>query len=745
MAIGVALMALMMTFYVINALRGAKGSHIRSMLINSMTSLFLMLAVPFIATTTGDMMTRFVLPNISTGSTSNLADVPLRDNTLDLATWATDGFQSQPFASKSPNLNGLDKMGINDIPDFTTEMTLPQINQLNKMVSQSPFNDKSKTPNVKDGDQSQDHVDIKNVGNVFQYKLQASPLGDGTYTLENLDIKDGTFSFAKTRYKRYSVQNIPAIAAFAVIIGVGFLLAIKISRTVIMSYAELIGAFLQAGRDVGSSQPMKQAVMKQLNVALAATVDILMLYLFTQMIGTVPNDVANYVAGLPGGEFARPLAYVVMMAVLGIAAYNGSSVLEKSFGVEAGYQGSANTFGLMTAPGAMLGSFVGAKLANQRLQKRLAELNPEEMDQPGEAPRQDAGFVDQGFDSSVLERDESDIDASGESENSYNLTNTAEGKSEDGATTFEDGDETSLNQGVEDGEDDVTGNSEDSPDAFEFSEQPVTNDEQAIGEEAQALEDNGFNSTVMSEDEAFAAGFDSLEQSEPTDSPAGLENEGFADQVLNDNPAFTGNNSATGMTNEPEYTRDQPLENQANVGGTNLSNHPNLSPNNGRTRTNVQPSEYGTEHATSGTYTGSQTSGQRSLDSASGAQRGTERPSTVHTTQQQRANGAGNTQGGGAQKTTTPLQGQTYRPNNGPTASTNTQQAKPASQQFHDDYMRRRIEKQAQLIMQEYDMKEQQRQGRQQQRAQRIKQNLTQQQKHPLTDAQHHDGKGEVD
>lgn len=431
MLVGVALMGLMMMFYLINVLRGSKSHQIRSVLVNSMTSLVLMAAVPTIAMATGDMMTKYVIPNFQTGSTTNLADVPLRDNTVDLSTWATDGFQSKPFLSGSPNLNGLANMGIRDIPDFTSEMTAAQINQLNSLVAGNKYQNKSKTPNVKSGDTTQNSVDIKNVGNTFQYKLQASPLGDGTYTLENLDIKDGTFSFAKTHYKRYTVQNIPAIMAFVIIIGIGFLMAIKISRTVIMSYVELVGAFLQAGRDVGSSQPMKQSVMKLINTALAAIVDILLLYLFVQLVSTIPNDVANYVAGLPGGAITRPIVYVLVMLVLALSAYNGSSVLEKSFGVEAGFQGSNSMLGSMTAPGAMLGSYLGSKLANQQLNKKLENMNGSDVDPEGKAPQATGEFENQGFGSEVF--------ADGDSEDN-NATNNVTDELDNGMANIEEGD-----------------------------------------------------------------------------------------------------------------------------------------------------------------------------------------------------------------------------------------------------------------------------------------------------------------
>lgn len=394
--VAVGLMSISIMFLALNGLRGGKNNHIKNLLSNAGTSIALMALIPIIAGSIGTFMTTYVIPSISVGSTANLASAPLKDNTLDISTWALDGFQSEPFSSSSPNLNGLGDFGLNDIPDFGETMTAGNINQLNETAKSSDYNNQSRTPHVdaNAGQTGQKSTDIMSVGNTFQYRLKASPVGDGKYYLENLDVKDGVLSFSKYRYKRYYVQNFAAIGAYFVIIIVGLLLAFKIMRMVISAYIDLGASALQAGRDAGSSQPMKAAVSKLLNVAMAATLDIVFLNLFISLLSTVPNDVANYVNGLPGGSVARPIVYLFTYAALGLATYNGSSAMERAFGVESGYNNSVNLLNGLTAPGAFFGAALGSKISAAN-QKRKLEQAIQEEEKPGtpETPK-GGGFVD---------------------------------------------------------------------------------------------------------------------------------------------------------------------------------------------------------------------------------------------------------------------------------------------------------------------------------------------------------------
>lgn len=395
-AVGVGLMTISLMFLTVNGLRGGKNNQLKNIVSNAGTSIALMALIPFIAGAIGTFMTTYVIPSVSVGSTTSLAAAPLRDNTLDISTWALDGFQSEPFSSSSPNLNGLGNFGVNDIPDFGETMTAGNINQLNQTAKGPAYNNKSQTPHVDSnaGQTSQRSTDITSVGNTFQYRLKASPVGDGKYYLENLDVKDGLLSFSKYRYKRYYVQNLSAIGAYIVIILVGLLLAFKIMRSIISAYVDLGASALQAGRDAGSAQPMKAAVAKQVNVALAATLDIVFLQLFISLLSSVPNDVANYVNGLPGGSMARPIVYLFTYAALGLATFNGSSVMEKAFGVESGYNNSTNLLNGLTAPGAFFGAALGSRISAANQKRKLEKAIAEE-EKPGapETPK-GGGFTD---------------------------------------------------------------------------------------------------------------------------------------------------------------------------------------------------------------------------------------------------------------------------------------------------------------------------------------------------------------
>lgn len=395
-SVAVGLMTISIMFLALNGLRGGKNNQLKNIISNAGTSIALMALIPIIAGVIGNFMTTYVIPSVSVGSTSSLASAPLKDNTLDLSTWALDGFQSEPFSSSSPNLNALGNFGTNDIPDFGETMTAGNINQLNETAKSSAYNNKSKTPHVdvNAGQASQKSTDITSVGNTFQYRIKASPVGDGKYYLENLDVKDGLLSFSKYRYKRYYVQNLSAIGSYFVIIFVGLLMAFKIMRSVISAYVDLGASALQAGRDAGSSQPMKAAISKQLNVAMAATLDIVFLNMFVSLLSSVPNDVANYVNGLPGGGIARPIAYLFTYAALGLATYNGSSAMEKAFGIESGYNNSTNLLNGLTAPGAFFGAALGSRISAAN-QKRKLEKAVAEEEKPGtpETPK-NGGFTD---------------------------------------------------------------------------------------------------------------------------------------------------------------------------------------------------------------------------------------------------------------------------------------------------------------------------------------------------------------
>jgi len=393
-SISIAMSVVGVIFWTFNYARGANDHKVSVLANNLVTSLVLMFVMPALTVFIGWAMTTYVSPIIGTTTQGSLAMKPLSDNTVDMETWAIDGFQHKPFSQNSPQLNDLNDAD-SFIPDFSESIDAGEIAQINSLASQ--VNNKSVTPNQvgqTGGKVDSSSVDIKKVGNVFNYQVVPAPTAEAgehasRYTISKMNIKGATFGvdggLTSVRYKRYRVQNISAIFSYLIIIILSVLMSIKVGRAALGAGFNLAAGILAIGRDVGTTQPAKTMFMEQINTGLVVMVDVLMLWLSASVITSWPKIVADYVASLGGaGIAAWPIVYVLSMALIALAIYSGTGAIQRVFGIEDGLNDSFRSGSMMTAVSSFVAGGMFNSLANAKdtlaMNKRLDALASDKND-----------------------------------------------------------------------------------------------------------------------------------------------------------------------------------------------------------------------------------------------------------------------------------------------------------------------------------------------------------------------------
>ncbi|WP_419153692.1 hypothetical protein [Weissella viridescens] len=328
------------------ALSGALG--------NSLFTIGMLFILPFIIATAGEFTQNTLSKSLGSGTTS-MAAAPMVDNTVDVEKWALNGFDKKPFSKGAPLYNNLEKAD-RPIPDFTSVVDKDDVELINNIAKKKGI--------TKDG------TPVKDVGKVFQYAPKISPQNDKEdrpqYSLEKLSLEKGITHINDKEYKRFRVQNFPATVSYLIIIAVGALFAIKIMRSSIGSYINLLGTVVASGRDAAkSAEPIKKSTMEILNSFVGIFLDVFMLYLFTYLSSTLPNQIASDYSGLLHG-----LIYAMVLGILAIMTYNGSSAIEKQFGMTPGARGQGGIARSLGMPGMMLGSAAAGMIADKQRQKR---------------------------------------------------------------------------------------------------------------------------------------------------------------------------------------------------------------------------------------------------------------------------------------------------------------------------------------------------------------------------------------
>lgn len=365
----------LMGIYAIVSMFGFMGSGQNDELKRKLKNIFgntsLVLVLPLIFYAGGQFMNNLV----GNGSSNiGLADTPLKTNTLDMEKWGLDEFSTEPFSDGNSSYN---QLGKNQVPDFSDSIDKDDVTALNKAGAK------------KSGKKTDD------VGSVFNYKLDTITNTSGTsenYKLDKLSLKSGFLHALDESYKRYRVQNIPASGAFLIIIIVGGLMSVKIMRASIGMFGKVVVAPVVAGRDAANSvEGVKGTINDLINGWLGIFMDLFMLQIFSSLVGTLPQKVAGSIDG--AGGFIRGIIYLLVMGVLAFACFDGSSAIEKQFGMSGGGKGQGGFLGRMSAPGVALGALAGAgatKLAEKRkLRKEQERAAEEEKDDPS---RRNPGF-----------------------------------------------------------------------------------------------------------------------------------------------------------------------------------------------------------------------------------------------------------------------------------------------------------------------------------------------------------------
>ncbi|MCK8627021.1 hypothetical protein [Fructobacillus cardui] len=376
-ALGAGLMGIYFIMSMIGYMTSAKTDVLKSKTKNIFGNLAMILLLPFIFYMAGSLMNSIV--GNSNGSL-NFADTPLQTNTLDLEQWAITDFAQAPFSDGAPTYNKLGQG--NEVPDFTDSIGKSDIEPLDSY-----------------GTDKISHGKINHIGSVFNYQLETVPSKTGgvQYGLSKIDLDGGFLKGLGVSYKRYRVQNIPATGAFIIIIVVGFLMAIKIMRASIGMFGKIIVAPVAAGRDGANSvEGIKGTAQDIVNGYLGIFLDLFMLQIFASLIGPLPQSVANQFAN--AGGFIKGIIYLLTMGVLAWACYDGSSAIEKQFGMAGGAKGQGSFMGRMAAPGVALGALAGAGATKLNEQRKIRQERARQNDKPKDNPNKpvvDHGNQDQ--------------------------------------------------------------------------------------------------------------------------------------------------------------------------------------------------------------------------------------------------------------------------------------------------------------------------------------------------------------
>ncbi|WP_419154735.1 hypothetical protein [Weissella minor] len=338
---------------------------------NSFFTIGMMFLLPFFVAFAGEFTQKTLSEVIDGGGnkSSSIAAAPMVNNTVDVEQWALDGFEKTPFSRKAPIYNNLEEAD-NPIPDFTNMVDKDDVKLINEIAkSNGNFSNSKQT-------------ETKNVGKAFQYSPRLSPKNDNEnrpqYSLDKLSLDKGWTHIGDKYYKRFKVQNFPAIASFLIFIFVGALFAIKVTRSTIGAYTNMLASVVANGRDTTLSvETTKKSIMEIFNSFMAIFLDVFMLILFNDLAGKLPNQIASDYSGL-----MRGLVYVMVLGVLAIMTFNGSSAIERQFGMTAGAHGQVGSLRALGMPGALLGSMAGGmlsdKMRDSRHKKALEKMNQDD-------------------------------------------------------------------------------------------------------------------------------------------------------------------------------------------------------------------------------------------------------------------------------------------------------------------------------------------------------------------------------
>ena len=359
--IGVSLILLSFLSRIPGYLSGGRGDELKSATKNGVFTTGMLLVMPFLFVG-GANLTHSLMTNVAQEAMNPIT--PLAANTVDLEEWAMDNFNELPFTGENAKVyNSLNVT--KEVPDFATGIDNDQIKMLDALIKEKGGTTNEKAPEV------------------FRFKLQVAPTDPAVtdsdqvqYGLTNMKLDKGILNIASPQYKRYKVNNLAAISSYIIFIFVTLMMSIKIARASLGTIANLIGGAIAAGRDgAKSTEGVKNSTMEIFNNCMGIFLDFMMLYVFMQLTATLPQSIAKSVTGTTGG-FGYGLIYVFVLAMLGLVAFNGSSALERQFGMQSGAKGQAGTIRAMTAPGMMMGAALGGALgyaSGKRKENKMKE------------------------------------------------------------------------------------------------------------------------------------------------------------------------------------------------------------------------------------------------------------------------------------------------------------------------------------------------------------------------------------
>lgn len=554
--IGSALIILSILLSLPKYLAGNRDSHVGKSIVNGMFTIGMMFILPFIISSAGDFTQNTLKSTLKDPGGSSLAASPMVNNTVDVESWALTGFDKEPFSKNAPLYNELSKAD-NPIPDFTRTVTKDDISIMNDIATSKR-------------DHSHGH-NIKDVGDTFKYAPVLAPApnreGKPQYSLEKLSLEKGITHMGDRQYKRFRVQNIAASGSFLVIIIVGVLFSIKIMRSTIGTFMNLISTVIAAGRDAAKgTESIKGPIMEALNSFMAIFIDVFMLFLYTDLSSTLPNQIASNYSGL-----LRGLVYLLVMGVLALCAFNGTSAMERQFGWTPGVRGQGSFLSAMTAPGAMLGSMLGGAMADKMRHQRMQRALKASEDQPEGKPANELGkFVNNGEkQAEELANTHNDMESkvsgngqpgdrkeTDQSENQLNQTNTdPTGSAEALMNNDEDSDTNGMdsNAAIEEGENEELGNlngdADSSDEGIEGNSDYQELDNEAGESAARALtdlDDSDVNESGMPDSASGQDVEEGLSNSEPKNSEPENQGESAANRLVSpsNSEAPTGSDDA---------------------------------------------------------------------------------------------------------------------------------------------------------------------------------------------------------
>lgn len=382
LGVGFALMTISMMIWLLGYLRGKRENEMTQVFTQIGVAAGSIILLPIIVGFLANMVVGYLIPSVSgiNQSSSALSLEPLKSNTIDMVTWAErgDGFGGDPDHSDLTKFNGIGKSSAASlaIPDYTTVMDSTQKTAVKQYAEESG------------------NGNLKGLENVFDYELANGSFIDNNgdvkegYGLEKLKEEKGALSALGTSYKRYKVQNLIAIISYLALIFTAFGMSIKVAKAAMNGLGEFIAMPLAMGRDIATSgEHGKKSLMMIINTVLGVVVDVFMLGLFVELQSTIPNQVADYLGSMHNiaATTAKPYGYLLTLVVLCFAIYNGSSAIERTFGLDNGANGMHKPLLPMFTAGAMLGaslkgagSRIGDAIDSSKMKKLTEDKTKEE-------------------------------------------------------------------------------------------------------------------------------------------------------------------------------------------------------------------------------------------------------------------------------------------------------------------------------------------------------------------------------